>query len=129
MVALASFFSAFVHVGIAVFQLMLVAGKPWGEYAWGGQNKGVLPVGYRIGSAISLCVLLAFAAINLFAGGFFPLPALGISVKTLQWVVTGYAALGSVMNAISRSQKERNLWTPVVTVLAVLNAIVLWSLY
>lgn len=129
MVALASFVSAFIHIGIAVFQLMLVSGKPWGEYAWGGQNKGVLPIGYRIGSAISLCVLLAFVFINLFAGGFLPFPALGVSVKTLQWVVTGYSVLGLVMNAISRSKKERHLWTPVVAVLAVLNAIVLWSLY
>lgn len=128
MISVAAALSAGIHLGIAAFQAMLVAGKPWGEYSWGGQHKGVLPIGYRIGGAISFFLLLAFAAINLCTGGFLPLPAWNISIKTLQWVVTGYAVLGTFMNAISRSPKERRLWTPVVALLAVLNAIILWSL-
>jgi hypothetical protein len=121
--------SVALHLGIAVFQVLLAAGKPWGEYAWGGQNKGVLPKGYRVGSAIAVFVLIAFAVINLASVGYLRLPAIGISKVALQWIVTIYAALGTVMNAISRSRHERLLWTPVAAILAVLNAAILWRLY
>ncbi len=83
----------------------------------------------HLGSAISVMVLTAFAAINLISGGFLPLPAIGITLVTLQWVVTVYAALGTIMNAISRSRRERLLWTPIVVLLAGLNSIILWNMY
>jgi hypothetical protein len=42
--------------GLAVFQLLLAAGVPWGEAAWGGSHEGTLPASLRIGSAGSLLV-------------------------------------------------------------------------
>ena len=101
---------------LAVFQGLLVAGFPLGRFAWGGQNE-VLPVGLRIGSAVSIVLYAAFAVVILQAAGgpsFLPDGVADVAI----WVLTGYLALGIAMNAISRSRPERLVMTPVVTVLA-----------
>lgn len=126
MLVLLSLASAVIHVAIALFQLLLVLGKPYGEYAWGGQHVGVLPRGLRIGSGISFLLLLFFASINLHVAGWLDGWLPGLSVRGWQWVVLAYAALGAPLNAISRSRKERRLWTPVVSALFVLNALALY---
>jgi hypothetical protein len=102
---------------LAVFQGLLVAGLPLGRFAWGGRNE-VLPVGLRIGSVVSVALYAAFAVLILQAAGRLALLPDGF-VGVAIWVLTGYFALGIVMNAISRSRPERLVMTPVVTVLAV----------
>jgi hypothetical protein len=102
---------------LAVFQGLLVAGLPLGRFAWGGRSE-VLPVGLRIGSVVSIALYAAFAVLILQAAGRLSLLPGGF-VAVAIWVLTGYFALGIVMNAISRSRSERLLMTPVVTVLAV----------
>jgi hypothetical protein len=94
--------SAALHLAIAVFQLLLALGKPWSEYAWGGQHRGVLPRGYPIGSVLAMLILLFFAWVNLATVALAPLPIAGVSLHTALKVVTGYAALGTLMNGISR---------------------------
>ncbi len=112
--------SATLHIMIAVFQVMLASGKPWGIYAFGGQHQGVLPRRLRIASVFSCFLLLAFAAVNLQQAGFVSVVAQS-HLRAVSWVIAGYAVLGTFMNAISRSRAERLLWTPVCLVLAVLN--------
>ncbi len=102
--------------GLAVFQGLLVAGAPLGRFAWGGQNE-VLPANLRIGSAVSIALYAAFAVLILQAAGALSVLPDGF-VDVAIWVLTGYFALGIVMNAISRSRPERLLMTPVVAVLA-----------
>ena len=101
---------------LAVFQGLLVAGFPLGRFAWGGQSE-VLPVGLRIVSAVSIALYAAFAVLVLQAGGRLALLPDGF-VGVAIWVLTGFFALGIVMNAISKSRPERLVMTPVVTVLA-----------
>ncbi len=102
--------------GLAVFQGLLVAGAPLGRFAWGGQNE-VLPANLRIGSAVSIALYAAFAVLILQAAGALSVLPDGF-VDVAIWVLTGYFALGIVMNAISRSRPERLVMTPVVAVLA-----------
>jgi hypothetical protein len=101
---------------LGVFQLALAAGAPLGRFAWGGGHER-LPLGYRIGSVISIALYAAFAIIVLERAGLgalLPSPDIaGIGI----WVVTGYMGLGILMNAISRSLPERLVMTPVVIVL------------
>ena len=102
--------------GLAVFQLLLAAGRPLGRFAWGGQHE-VLPRRLRIGSAISVALYALIAAVVLQAAGVievFPEAVADVGI----WVVTGYLALGVPLNAISRSRSERLVMTPVVLVLA-----------
>ena len=124
----AALLSAAIHTAIAIFQVLLVTGKPWGEYAWGGQHRGVLPRPLRFGSAFSAVVLLGFALINLQSAGITMITMPGIVVLRLQWAISVYAGLGTVMNAISRSRRERLLWTPVCAVLLALNAYLLYAM-
>lgn len=105
---------------LAVFQLALAAGAPLGEYAWGGAQR-VLPRKLRIGSVVSILIYALIAVVLLDRAGF--IEAIPFEVVGA-WVVFAYFALGIVLNAISRSRKERWVMTPVVLVLAVLSLLV-----
>lgn len=108
----------FTLLGLSVFQLMLILGMPLGEFAWGGQHR-ILPPRLRFASVFSIILYIVFAVflgskagiINIIPGSSF----LNISM----WIFTGYFTLGIVMNAISRSKKERITMTPVALLLAV----------
>jgi hypothetical protein len=100
---------------LAVFQLLLAGGAPLGRYAWGGQNE-VLPLRFRIGSAVSIVLYGFFALLMLQAADALALLPPGAAGVAL-WVLTGYFALGIAMNAVSRSRPERLVMTPVVAVL------------
>lgn len=97
--------------GVAVFQVLLVAGLPLGRFAWGGQHE-VLPRTLRISSAVSVLLYVVIAwSVWLAAtspGGAGP----------WMWVLTAFFGLGVVMNAASRSRPERLVMTPVVLLLA-----------
>ena len=102
--------------GLAVFQMLLVAGAPLGRFAWGGQNV-VLPTRLRIGSAVSILLYAVFAVLMLQAAGAFSVfPDRVASVGI--WVLAGYLVVGIALNAASRSRPERLVMTPVVAVLA-----------
>ncbi|WP_411732641.1 hypothetical protein [Paeniglutamicibacter sp.] len=115
-----------VLVLLALFQVALALGAPWGRFAWGGQHPGTLPTGYRIASALSILVYGFIAVLALDRAGVLDLFPEGFS-RVGSWVVFGYLALGVVMNAISRSKPERYAMTPVALVLAVLALLIALS--
>ena len=88
---------------LIVFQAALALGAPWGRAAWGGQHPGTLPRHLRMASAANILVF-GFAIWALLAKG---------SPLWLLWALTGFFALGFLINLISRSRVERMLWTPV----------------
>jgi hypothetical protein len=103
---------------LAVFQLLLVGGAPLGRLAWGGQHV-VLPTRLRIGSATSVVVYGVIALVLLQRAEAVSVLPDGLA-GVLIWVLTGYFALGVVMNAVSRSRPERLVMTPVVVALCVI---------
>ncbi|MCF6744269.1 hypothetical protein E9529_08255 [Blastococcus sp. KM273128] len=102
--------------GLAVFQVALAAGRPWGRFAWGGQHD-VLPPRLRTGSAVSVVLYLVFAVVILQAAGLVAVLTATVADVGIR-VLTGYFALGVVLNGISRSRPERFVMTPLVLVLA-----------
>ncbi|WP_409048144.1 hypothetical protein AB2L57_04150 [Microbacterium sp. HA-8] len=108
---------------LALFELALVLGAPLGEFAWGGADR-VLPRRKRIGSAVSILVYALIGWIILARAGAAPAPIPQPAVAIAAWIVTAYFALGILMNALSRSRKERFTMTPVAALLAVLSLIV-----
>ena len=108
---------------LALFQVALAAGAPWGEFAWGGQSK-VLPRRLRIGSIVSIVIYALIAIILLERVGFLTVFGSAPVIHVATWVIFGYFALGILLNAISRSKRERYTMTPVVLVLAVLTFII-----
>ncbi|CAH0141105.1 hypothetical protein [Microbacterium sp. Bi121] len=111
---------------LAVFQIALAAGAPWGHFAWGGQHR-VLPRNLRIGSGISIVIyaVIAFVAWER-VGASSVLP--DVVAQVAMWVVFAYFAIGIVMNAISRSKQERYTMTPIVLALAVLSLLIAMGL-
>jgi hypothetical protein len=102
--------------GLAVFQVLLIAGAPLGRFAWGGRTT-VLPTGLRIGSAVAITLYAVFALVVLQSGGVsrvLPGGLVGVAI----WVLTAYFAVGVAVNAASRSRPERLVMTPVALALA-----------
>ena len=106
---------------LAALQVLLAFGAPFGRLVWGGQHR-VLPARLRVGSAISVAVYAAMAALLLsrarvIAGD-------GTFVRIATWALLGYLVLGILMNAISRSRAERFTMTPVTVVLALATLVI-----
>ena len=110
-------------VALAIFQIALIAGVPWGRAAWGGADE-VLPASKRIGSIVAVVLYVAFAVLALIRAGLLGDAGEALGVVIAMWVVFGYLALGVLMNAISRSKLGRFIMTPVALVLAILALVV-----
>jgi hypothetical protein len=111
--------------GLTAFQALLVAGMPFGHFAWGGQHR-ILPQQLRIGSAISIVLYAIFAAIVLDRAGLISVFPEGVRQWAI-WVLAGYSLLGIGMNLISRSKPERNTMAPVAAALCVLFVLIAMS--
>lgn len=102
---------------IAVFQLLLALGAPWGQAAWGGGQEGTLPQELRFASTISMVIFIGAAIIVLGRAGYW-----GTRFSDLfrrgTWVLAVLLALGAVMNLASSSVWERFLWAPVALAIA-----------
>lgn len=97
---------------VAVFQIALAAGAPWGVAAFGGQNEGVLPDSLRLTSGLATLVYAGLIGVTLR-----PRPTrwrrITLSIAFFVFV------LGVAMNLASPSPIERAIWGPVSVVLAV----------
>ncbi len=102
-------------LALAGLQVALIRGAPLGEYAWGGQHR-VLPPRLRPAAVVAIALYGLFAAILLARAGI--IDGGGGIVVVATWVLLGYLCLGVVLNAISRSRRERIVQTPLSLLLA-----------
>lgn len=105
---------------VALFQITLILGAPFGAAAFGGANAGQLPQEWRIASAVSACVWLLAALIVLARGGLAIAPLPKAVSRWGTWVVVGFLALGTVLNLASSSPWERFGWAPFALTLMIL---------
>lgn len=104
-------FTAFTAIVIA-FQLALALGAPWGEMAMGGKYPRRFPLHMRI-AALFQIVLLGVIALIVLTKAEVMLPEwYGVS-QTAVWFVVAFFVIGTVLNVITPSKKERRLWAPV----------------
>jgi hypothetical protein len=123
-VVIAALIQAVIALGVAIFQIALVAGAPLGEYTMGGQHPGKLPGQFRVTAAVSAIIMVAQSGHYLAQAGILN-PALSPGQNAIvNWFWFGFAVLGLIVNSISRSKKERNLWVPVLLVSAVCTLLV-----
>ena len=54
-----------ISAGVILFQIVLAAGAPWGEYAMGGAFPGQFPPALRIAALVQAALLAGMAAIVL----------------------------------------------------------------
>ncbi len=113
-VQIAGYISAFIFALIIIFQILITMGMPLGEYTMGGVHKGALPKRWRIISLISVFVLLFFALTILQETLIpFEFQLLSPGVNTVfVWLITIYLGLNTIANFFSKSNKERNVMTP-----------------
>jgi hypothetical protein len=110
-ILLAAFVASVLLAGLAVFQVLLVAGRPLGRFASGGQHD-VLPPALRVWSAVSVVLYVAIAWLVWRA------VAQPGDAGPWMWILTAFFAVGVAMNLASRSRPERLVMTPVALVLA-----------
>ena len=101
-------------LGIAFFQVALIAGAPLGEYTQGGQTVGPLARSGRIIAAVSIFIVLFQGLAILSAAGF---PGMGWPLWT-GWLAFGVSVMSAVLNGITKSKKERAVWFPITVVMA-----------
>ncbi len=111
-----------VTFGIAAILYILIAlGLPLGEFAFGGQNKVVPP---RLRAACAFSVLIQLFAIMIILQTGELLPTL-FSMKVnriICYVFAVYLTLNSLLNAFSKSKKERYVATP----LSIITTVCFW---
>jgi hypothetical protein len=103
---------------LALFQLLLAVGVPWGRAAWRGAHR-VLPKNLRWASLAAVPVLF-FAGWVVLARSDLVAPGSGpLSIRILTWAFAVYFSLNTIGNLGSKSSLEKWLMTPVAVVLAV----------
>ncbi len=108
---------------VILFQFALAIGKPWGQYAMGGKYPGKLPAAIRMVCLFQIIVLLLIAVIvltraSLIFGDWFSFS------KTAIWFVVVFSFVSAVLNSITPSKKERNIWAPVSFLLLITSVVV-----
>ena len=104
----AAVLAALLLARLICFQLLLAAALPLGEYAWGGAHR-VLPRPLRISSVLATVIYGLAALTILEAANVTDLVASAELPRTAVWALAALFGLGIVMNAISRSTKERRM--------------------
>ena len=116
-----SILGAFLFAIVTVMTILVACGAPLGEFTMGGKYK-VLPKELRIIAVISILIQVFAIIIILQAGGlltrWFPLYA----TRIICIVFAAYLSLNTLMNAFSKSKKEKFFATP----LSILAAICFW---
>ncbi len=102
---------------LAVFQLLLAMGVPWGRAAWRGVHR-ILPGRLRIASLAAVPVLLVAVWVVLARSDLAAPGASPLGIRMLAWAFAVYFSLNTVGNLASRSEIEKWLMTPVALALA-----------
>ncbi|MFC3689538.1 hypothetical protein [Aquipuribacter hungaricus] len=113
--AVAAALAAVLLAALAVLQVLVALGRPYGRLVWGGAHR-VLPRRLRAASAVSVLLYAGMAAVLLGRAAVVGDGRSG-AVVVAAWVLVGYLALGVVLNAVSRSRVERAVMTPACLVL------------
>jgi hypothetical protein len=109
--------------GIALFQLTLAAGAPWGHAAWGGAHAH-LTTAQRTGSAIAVVVWLAAVLVVLGRAGLRGGEPGTRLRRWGTWFLVAVSVLAALLNFASQSRWENAIFGPLSVLLTILCAIV-----
>ena len=113
--------------GIAVMNILLIAGLPLGEFTMGGRYK-VLPGKMKIAAVFNLVVQIFAIVVVLQGGGYLKLWFSYEVTRVICYVFAGFMALNSVMNFCSWSKKDKYIMTPLAIAAAVCFFVTGWRL-
>jgi hypothetical protein len=118
----ASVFIALLSV-LALFQMALAAGAPWGALAMGGRYPDRFPPAMRVAAIVQVAVYALLGAIVLSRAGLALAEWSGFS-RAAVWGVVGLMGVAVVLNLITPSKWERRLWAPVAILMFAASLIV-----
>jgi len=101
---------------VALFQLALALGAPWGSYAMGGAFPGTFPPAMRVAALVQVAILGGVGLVVLARAGLV-LPSWLRTSRWLIWAVVVLLGVGVVLNLITPSEMERLIWAPVAVLL------------
>lgn len=111
----AAFFAA------SVLYIFLALGLPYGEFAMGGKYK-IMPINMRYMCAFSVLIQWFAILILLQTARLVPLLFSSGITRGICFFFAVYLSINSVMNAFSKSKKEKYIATP----LSIITAICFW---
>ncbi len=112
---------------IALFQVALALGAPWGSFAYGGRavaDDGTLAPTYRLSSVFAAALLVLFAVVILLRGGAIGTSGDSALVMVMSWVTVAFMAVNTATNLVGKHWVERYLFGGVTVVLVALCSIV-----
>lgn len=108
----AALLSTLLFLVIAVIQLLLTIGLPWGEITMGGYHKGKLPGKLRVLSLLSVFILFFFSTVTLHHAEVIA-TRLSFPFTTIMiWFIAAFLGLNMIANLFSKSPKEKWIMTP-----------------
>lgn len=108
---------SFLLLGVAVLYLLIAAGLPLGEFAMGGKNR--VPTNQmRISCGVSVALQLFLILVLWQLGGILSIGLPLAVAKVIGYIFGAYFALNTIMNLLSRSNKERFVMTPLSAITA-----------
>ena len=118
-------FGFFIAV-VAIFQLALAVGLPWGGVAMAGKFPGRFPPSMRAVSFVQTFVLIFLGAIVWTRAGII-FPQWYLASEKFAWGVVAFAVLSFILNLITPIKLERIIWAPVAAILLISSMIVAMS--
>ena len=108
---------------IILFQLGLALGLPWGKASMGGKFPGKYPPKMRIVGLVNSMVICIIIVVVLIKANLL-LPRFKSFSDIIIYFVVGFSLTATIMNIITPSKIERNIWAPVAAILFVTSFIV-----
>jgi hypothetical protein len=108
---------------VIFFQFCLAIGLPWGEASMGGKFPGKYPPKMRIVALINMLILSCMVVIVLVEADVW-LPQLKSIAKTGIWLVLTFSIISVILNILTPSKIERNIWAPVTIIQLIVCLIV-----
>jgi hypothetical protein len=115
-----------ISAGVAVFQIALAVGAPWGIYAMGGAFPGQFPPAMRIAAVVQAALMMLMSAVVLSRAGV-ALHVWSQASRWFVWLIVVIGAASLAMNIATPSTEERMIWAPVAFLLLVCSVIVATS--
>jgi hypothetical protein len=103
---------------VSIIQLLLALGLPLGKLAYGGKYER-LPTNMRIMSIVALGIFVLASISVLERAGIITIFNNPIFTVVVVWFIAVYLALNTLLNALSKSKKEKLIMTPLSLIAAI----------
>lgn len=97
---------------LIIFQLLLAIGLPFGRFAYGGKYEK-LPNNLRIMSLIAVGIFIFGIIVVLEQATIITIFNNELLTIIVVWIFAVYLTLNTLMNAVSKSQWEKQIMTPI----------------